>query len=186
MKRVSKNKKGFTLIEMMLSIAIIMIISGLFVTLIVAIKNSYLSVYNADDSADYAMLFAQGFENSFLSCAQRSDLSSSVTYYVANSHLYKEVSGTPELVFSTTQNKVASQDGYIKDKWDIKMDYEWDSSKNSVKYTITIIDNYYAPGNVCCVYESYVGLPHFDNGSISVGTKTVGGASVPSITFTPS
>jgi prepilin-type N-terminal cleavage/methylation domain-containing protein len=51
-----KNKKGFTLLELMLSIAIILIISGLLVGLIVAIKDGYMTVYNQNDSADYALL----------------------------------------------------------------------------------------------------------------------------------
>ena len=53
MKKFSKSsKKGFTLVEMMLAIAIIMLISGLFVSLIIAVKDSFYRVYNDDDSSD--------------------------------------------------------------------------------------------------------------------------------------
>jgi prepilin-type N-terminal cleavage/methylation domain-containing protein len=36
-----KNKKGFTLVELMLAIALIALISTLFISLMVAIKESY-------------------------------------------------------------------------------------------------------------------------------------------------
>ena len=52
MKIIKKNKKGFTLLELMLSIAIITLLSGLLIILVISIKDSFMTVYNQNDSAD--------------------------------------------------------------------------------------------------------------------------------------
>ena len=56
MKRASK--KGFTLIEMLLAIAITMIISGLFISLIVSIRSSYYRSYNDVDCSDIGIFYS--------------------------------------------------------------------------------------------------------------------------------
>ena len=63
---IKTNKKGFTLLEMLLAIAITMIIVGLFTTLLVAIRSSYYRAYNDDDCADIAQMYAQALENQVL------------------------------------------------------------------------------------------------------------------------
>lgn len=165
MKCVSKkSKKGFTLIEIMLSIAIITIISGLFVALLVAIKDSYLNVYNADDSTDYAMLFAQGFENSFLGTVQDTTETHTVSWKVDNSQLYRNST----VVFATNQMKTTTKGtNNVKDKWKIEMTYEYDGT-NTISYHIDVIDNYYNPGQLTCKYDGSFAILHFDNGTITV------------------
>jgi len=76
-----KNKKGFTLVELMLSIAIIVLIGGLFVSMLVAIKESYYKTYNANDSTDYAQLYAQAIENVILKDTQSNAASGSTFVY---------------------------------------------------------------------------------------------------------
>ena len=70
MKRIHSSKRGFTLVEMMLALAIITIIGWTTVALMIATKDSFMTTYNNNDSADYAMLYANGFENSFLAHTQ--------------------------------------------------------------------------------------------------------------------
>lgn len=70
MKKTVKNRKGFTLVEMLLSLAIICMIGGVIGGVCVSISNSFVTTYNIDDSADYALLYAKAFENSFLDCTQ--------------------------------------------------------------------------------------------------------------------
>lgn len=70
MKKTIKNRKGFTLVEMLLSLAIICMIGGVIGGICVSISNSFVTTYNIDDSADYALLYAKAFENSFLDCTQ--------------------------------------------------------------------------------------------------------------------
>src|SRR5574344_2738497 len=67
---IRKNRRGFTLVEMVLSLAIISIIFGLTTTLVVCVRNSFMSTYNLNDSSDYAVLYGSGFENSILSHTQ--------------------------------------------------------------------------------------------------------------------
>ena len=70
MNKFRKQKKGFTLVEMILSLAIICLLGGVIAGICAAISNSFTTTYNLDDSTDYAMLYARGFENSFLANTQ--------------------------------------------------------------------------------------------------------------------
>lgn len=57
MRRINKNRRGFTLVEMMLSLAIIAIIFGLTTALMISISESFTMTYNLNDASDYAMLW---------------------------------------------------------------------------------------------------------------------------------
>lgn len=170
-----KNKLGFTLLEMMLSIAIITIVSGSLVTVMIAIKDSYLTTYNADDSTDYAMLYAQGFENSFLYHVQHKEKGE---WHIKN-HEYLMCNGKE--VFKLDMMKV-TQKGTSTDvnKWLIDMDYKWDKDKCMVTYTITVTDNYYNPGVVRCKYSGGFIVPQMiQHGRLKVeGTINATGSTI--------
>ena len=173
MRRISKNnKKGFTLLEMMLSIAIILMISGLTVILIVSIKQSFMTVYNQNDSADYAMLFGRGFEQSFLDKVVNEHTDSTFKYQVneVGSGAYR-LQCNGNTVFNPAQSRTAND---TKDKWLIKMGYKWDETRNMVYYRVYVWDNYYNPGKFVYVYEDGFMLPHF---SEAIGTITLSGGS---------
>ena len=70
MRRIHSSKRGFTLVEMMLALAIITIIGWTTVALMIAIKDSFMTTYNTNDSSDYALLYSNGFENSYLAHTQ--------------------------------------------------------------------------------------------------------------------
>lgn len=162
MRKINKNnKKGFTLLELMLSIAIIAMISGLFVILIVSIKDSFMTVYNQNDSADYGIMFDRGFEQSFYRNAKYDAAKGSYAYQVKNSLLYCN----KEIQFPTAQNK--TKEG--KPKWDIYMGYQWNPDTFEVKYKINIIDNYYNPGKLTYTIQNSLILPHF-NGEVCTVT----------------
>jgi len=152
MKKMSKNRKGFTLVEMLLSLAIICMIGGVIGGLCVSIANSFTTTYNIDDSADYAMLYAKGFENSFLATTQGAGQKDDQwTWTVANN---KGVSGPPLL--QVTKNKSTPQNVFTPQfigtsstpsKWSIIMFYAVDKKTEStdslvVKYRIYMRDNY--------------------------------------------
>ena len=183
---VHKNsKKGFTLLEMMLSIAIVTIVSGCLVTLMIGVKDSYVNTYNSDDSTDYAMLYARGFENSFLAVSQDqngsvAEATWSVGTYTGSdgaTHQALCMNGTP--VFKLQQMTVQQKGtNTILDKWKIQMNFEYveyagSDKSGMVKYTITVTDNYYNPGQVKCVYDGGFYLPHFDNGSVTATGATI-------------
>lgn len=183
MRMVNKSKKGFTLVEMMLSLAIIAIVSGCLYTLVFAIKDSYLNTFNSDDSTDYAMLFARGFENSFLASVQDNTVfagsKKKITWKIGlngtEQALLKSVEGgatTP--VFTCAQLKVIpSGSSTPVDKWKIYMTFDWNNATKVVTYTVYVVDNYYSPGVVKSAYTSSVYLPHFDNGTIVVSNPAL-------------
>lgn len=151
--RKVRNKKGFTLLELMLSIAIIMLISGLLLTFIITIKESFMTVYNQNDSADYAMLQARGFEQSFLGNALNGE--DDYTYTIKDNKL--QCNNHP--VFEPSQAKT---DHGTKDKWKIVMAFNYDSTTHFVKYKIWMQDNYYNPGKLAYIIENGLLLPHQD------------------------
>lgn len=65
-KCFKSNKKGFTLVEMMLAIAIMMLVSAFFITMLWSIINGHSYVAYENDLADFAALNAQALENELL------------------------------------------------------------------------------------------------------------------------
>ena len=197
MRKISKNnKKGFTLLEMMLSIAIILMVSGLLVTLIVCIKDSFMTVFNQNDSADYAVMFARGFEQSFIGKVVNETTENKYEYKVGldATNSYRLICNGNS-VFETSQSKTQND---TKEKWIIKMGYNWDATRNMVNYRVYVWDNYYNPGKLAYIYSSGFMLPHFSDeiGKIEVSGGNILSGGVPGsdghdseyfdkITFTP-
>ena len=170
MRRTIKSKKGFTLLEVMLSVAIIAIIGGLYVTMLISVHESHNAVYNIDNSTDYAMLYAKAIENNVLGTVQ-DEGAASATWMVdpAQSYLITK-NGKP--IFTLKQNQVTSG-GSRKNKWNVTMTFEVSSKKldaSTYNYTITyrikVFDNYYNPGRETADYTSSFVIPHFGNGKI--------------------
>lgn len=65
-KYYKSNKKGFTLVEMMLAIAIMMLVSAFFITMLWSIINGHSYVAYENDLADFAALNAQALETELL------------------------------------------------------------------------------------------------------------------------
>ena len=174
MRRIIKknNKTGFTLMEMMLALAIILMISGLTVILIVSIKKSFMQVYNQNDAADYAMLYGRTFEQSFLGKVVNETTEKKYDYAVKKSGGSYKLTCNNASVIDFKQSK--TQDG-TKDKWEVKMGFYWDSSSNTVWYRVYMWDNYYNPGQLAYIYTNNVFLPHFSDaiGSITVSDSAV-------------
>lgn len=152
MKKTSKNRKGFTLVEMLLSLAIVCMIGGVIGGLCVSIANSFATTYNIDDSADYALLYAKGFENSFLACTQGSGVAGNVwTWQVTNP---KGVNGPPLL--QVTKPSAGTSNVFTPrfigtsstpSKWSVIMFFAVDEKSNAsesvlIKYRIYMRDNY--------------------------------------------
>ncbi len=179
MRIKNKSKKGFTLIEMMLSIAIVTIVSGCLVSLVVGIKDSYMNTYNSDDSADYAMLYGKWLENSVLSTVQKSEglAKGTFTWEVSGSVLSKSGTGGTDTL-NLNQMKVTPKGKSVPvDKWKITMEFDKTinmtktssgATKGMINYTIKVYDNYYDPNApLKCTYSGGFLVPHFDNGTIT-------------------
>ena len=150
MRRHNKNKFGFSLLEMVLAIAIIVLIGGVIAGICASISNSFVTTYNIDESADYAMLYARGFENSFLATTQLdASNGNSWEWTIANP---KGLNGTtPLLTVKKPDNStepvfnprfMTSDDASDDNKWGISMFYMYDDTNEVVYYRVFIKDNY--------------------------------------------
>ena len=162
MKRIITNKRGFTLVEMMLALAVITIIGWTTVALMIATKDSFMTTYNTNDSADYAMLYSNGFENSFLEHTQNKRPGTFLTR--KGDSVLEQNTNVP--VFTPRQMKTTNRnDGTECDKWKVRIFFKKDESDvtQSIKYKIFVIDNYYSPvPKVTCNMEGTVWAPHLD------------------------
>ena len=168
MKMIKKNRKGFTLVELMLSIAIICLLGGVIVSVVMAISNSFTTTYNIDDSADYAMLFAKGFENSFLANTQKTGHKDDVwEWYVANPQSDGDVS-VPTLMVKTPDKTTATavfDPMYLGGntspyKWEILMFYKWDPATENVLYRVYLQDNF-NDSNFVYSYDGSFWVPRY-------------------------
>ncbi len=170
MRRIHRNKRGFTLVEMMLALAIITIIGWTTVALMMATKDSFMTTYNTNDSSDYAMLYANGFENSFLAHSQNKTAGTFGTRPADS--ILEDVAGhavfTPRQMQTTNVNT-----GHVVDKWIIRSYFYVDptDASQTVKYKFFVIDNYYSPTwKVMNVYEGSVWAPHIGVGKLTLSS----------------
>lgn len=171
MKRINRNKRGFTLVEMMLALAIITIIGWTTVALMIAIRDSFMTTYNTNDSSDYAVLYSQGLENAFLRHTQDKSAGAAAasTFYInpANSYL---MDGSIE-VFKPLQMKTKNVNtGNVVDKWQVRVFFKFDD-KQVLRYRVFVLDNYYSPNTVMAVHDNSVWAPHLGYGKKRVTTS---------------
>lgn len=169
MHRYNKGKKkGFSLLEMVLVIAIVVLIGGVIAGVCAAISNSFITTYNIDESADYAMLYSRGFENSFLAITQSDGASGNVwKWWIENPRglsgkiptlMYEKPDGTKDAVFNP--HFMTSSDPGDNNKWGVSMFYYYDSANECVLYRIFIKDNYDNTGYVNR-YDGSFWVPRF-------------------------
>lgn len=150
MRRHNNNKFGFSLLEMVLAIAIIVLIGGVIAGICASISNSFVTTYNIDESADYAMLYARGFENSFLATTQLDAANgNSWEWTIANP---KGLNGTTPLLTVKKPDDstepvfnphfMTSDDSSDDNKWGISMFFKYDATNEVVYYRVFIKDNY--------------------------------------------
>lgn len=132
MRKINKNKKrAFTLVEVMLALAIMALTIGVFFSLILVVMKSHSNVVATNDIADFAMLNAMAFENTVINA---------------------KTVGTGDKTISVKGNKLCVGNEPIcdlkqyqvnpgpKDKWE--MDFKCSISKSGYcEYTITLSDN---------------------------------------------
>lgn len=164
---ITKNKKGFTLVEVILAVAIICLISGLFVQLLISINGSYNNVYNSNDSADYAMLYSQALENSVVRDCQ-SPVAATFQYRIVDNVLKRSADGSDfEPVFTLTSMR--SRNG--ADKWKVELvNVFYYAETSMLSYDIKLTDQYANPGAVQ-TYRSAFWLP-IHNGATGIGSNT--------------
>ena len=147
------NKKGFTLLEMLLAIAITLIISGLFFTMLVTIRSSYYRAYNDDDCADIAQMYAQALENQVLY-----DCQNGVADTIKIDDHGILTSTANDFDFSNINN---FNNSGTNQKWDIRMVCHFDTSTNVFSYSFYFIDKYINPNYLHYVYEGSFWIPNY-------------------------
>ena len=173
MKRIN-NKRGFTLVEMMLALAIIVVIGWTTVALMMATRDSFMSSYNTNDSSDYAVLYANGIENTYLAHTQ---FKTDTTITIDPDHSILKDNGTQ--VFAPNQMSTKNVNtGSIVDKWEIRAYYYFDNSDAGmqiIKYRVFVVDNYYSPSyKVMCIHEDAIWAPHMGYGKVSISNTLSG------------
>lgn len=172
MKFINKNKHGFTLVEVMLAIAIICLIGGLFVELIYATTDSYYRTYNQNDATDYAQLYARAIENNIL---RDIDISADGTYIYS---IEPDATGCPYYLqrdgvnlFSTGLAQMTNSSGVAK--WRIYIG-DVTYTNNVCSYTIYMVDNYRSPGTLVLEYPTSFYVPE-GNGMFfkDTGARTI-------------
>lgn len=153
MKRT--NKHGFTMIEMLLAIAITLIISGLFISLIVAIRSSYYRTYNDDDCADIAAMYAEALENQILLDIQNDE---DDTISIGADGILTNTNTSHPIEFDLIDNFNRTS---TEQKWDIRMICYYNADTNEFRYQFFFVDKYVNPGYLHYVYEGSFWIPYY-------------------------
>jgi prepilin-type N-terminal cleavage/methylation domain-containing protein len=152
MNRKSKTKKGFTLVEVLLAVAIMVMTAGVFFSLMLVVMKSHSNVVAANDLADYAMLTGRAFENVVINAKNVGKGSNAIT---ADGNKLC-LNGNP--LFELDQYKTFP-DG--EDKWQMEFTAQV-CEGGIVKYTIHLTDSF---------TQNVEGLANFDyeyNGEVYV------------------
>lgn len=143
------------MIEMLLAIAITLIISGLFISLIVAIRSSYYRTYNDDDCADIAAMYAEALENQILLDIQNDE---DDTIRIGTDGVLTNTNTAHPIDFGLIDNfNRASSD----QKWDIRMICYFNPDTNEFRYQFFFVDKYVMPGYLHYVYEGSFWIPYY-------------------------
>lgn len=164
MKKV--NKQGFTLIEMLLAIAIAMIICGLFITLIIAIRSSYYRSYNDSDCADIAQMYGAALENQVLYDIQNG-LSDKI--YIDSNGILTNQLGTITFDLIDDFNRTSTEQ-----KWDIRMMCLYDPATCEFRYRFWFVDKYVDTDYLHYTYEGSFWIPYyasFENSNLGSGDE---------------
>lgn len=164
MRKIYHNKKGFTLVELMLAIAIILLISGLFVDLVIATHESYYTTYNRNDASDYAQLYGKMIQDRIL--ADRQD-----NAFASNTKRTYLMNTTDSQFYSTANPStpvVAMPGAFLQNgtspKWTFCIsNVTYDTTTCMCTVSITVIDNFHSPGEVILTYDQTFWIPNMPN-----------------------
>ncbi|MBR5358849.1 MAG: prepilin-type N-terminal cleavage/methylation domain-containing protein [Clostridiales bacterium] len=175
MRRTNKNRRGFTLVEMMLALAIITIVFGLTTALMISIKDSFVLTYNLNDSSDYAVLYGYGIENSVLAKVAKKEAATwKIDTYTDEGTGASQncvlMCSDKDYVFLPAQMQTKDSNGAVVDKWIVETYFKVNGSM--VSYIVIIKDNYYNPTKpVTCKYEGSFWIPHSSVKLTTEGTE---------------
>lgn len=167
MTRYNKSKKGFTLLEVMLAIAIMAMCAGVFFSLILVVVKSHTNVVAANDMEDYAILNARAFENSIINCRKINvSESGSKKIRIFKNKLVKN--NVP--LFNLQQYNIIPSG----EKWKVSFACKV-SADGTVEYKFVLTDNAAATSGInkyTYTYENTVYVPHCEEINATTGWIT--------------
>ncbi len=142
---------------MLLAIAITMIISGLFISLVIAIRSSYYRTYNDVDCSDIAAMYAEALENAVLA-----DVQNGVTDDVISLNSAGVLTNTAGTInFNAIDNFNRAGGGDDARKWDIRMVCMFNSTTGEFRYRFFFVDKYVNEDYLHYTYEGSFWIPNY-------------------------
>ncbi len=157
MRKYNKSRKGFTLLEVVLAIAIMMLTASVFFSLILVVVKSHTNVVAANDMADFAMLNGRAIENAIINSKSVGD-SGGKTIKVKGNRVCK--GATPLL--SMEQYEIIPSN----DKWEISVSFKSDAATRTVYYTVTLKDQANKIDGVNKYTYTYSGSVYIPHGTV--------------------
>ncbi|HOO48860.1 MAG TPA: prepilin-type N-terminal cleavage/methylation domain-containing protein [Saccharofermentans sp.] len=154
MRQTNKNKKGFTLVEVMLALAIMMITVGAFYGLIISVQQAHVDVYNYNDAADYASLNAQAIENVVLSSDYIGSNGGAAVRTLSSDGNILCVNNSPAFAMATSQ---ITKNGVLMDRYRLVVYFTVVDSE-TVDYTVEVYNNF--DDHLDASVSGSVWLPH--------------------------
>jgi len=174
-RETNASKKAFTLIEIVLAMAIMIIVIPLAFSAFYLVQRSHASVAVMNDAKDYASLNSRAIENLVLNASNASVTSSQDTAYdnsiFSNSGvLYLRKGGVSDVLFDYTQYTITSG----QEKWKVTVDFSLSSGTNTLSYTVHLFDN--SDPSSLTPYYSLSSSVYLPNGNRNENEKLVTGS----------
>lgn len=157
MRKYNKSRKGFTLLEVVLAIAIMMLTASVFFSLILVVVKSHTNVVAANDMADFAMLNGRAIENAVINSKSIGE-SGSKKIKVTGNRICK---GAIPLVSMEQYEIIPSND-----KWEISVSFRSEAATRMVYYTITLKDQANKIDGINKYTYTYSGSVYIPHGTV--------------------
>lgn len=184
----STNQHGFTLIEIVLVMAILLILVSVVYATFLIVNNSHAQVAVINDAKDYAYLNMAYIENDITNAngiilSNTNSLVAGETGYTSlyydNGILMRATSASTAALFSYPQYSVTTASG-SKPKWGVTASYTRNADK-TLKVNLEIVDNATSPASVYYTLEKDIILLNIKD---SANIKGSSGSVVKYINFT--
>lgn len=157
------KKRGFTLLELVLAMAIMLIVVPFVFGTLYIINVSHANVTLVNDAKDYATLNGRAIENILIN-AKEVKVSSSATPESPYSVLYFDSTAGGKLLLNGAApfdfDHYTVKDGATsKQKWNLDIVFQLDKANKTLNYTIKVMDNAKASKPVKYTLNGSVYLP---------------------------
>lgn len=182
-KERHNSKKAFTLIEIVLAMAIMIIVIPLVFAAFYLVQLSHAGVAVLNDAKDYAALNAMAIENVVINASAGSvsgavDGSYSSSVYCSSGRLYFRNGGSAVPMFDYDQYKIASGE----DKWDVDVLFTLSAGNQTLTYSVRLFDN--SDPSATSPYYVLTSSVYLPNGNRNDSEKLESGSNAKCFNFT--